>query len=115
MKKQSEDKSLARFEESMDNYIIDTALKSQSIYDGLLEKAQRLQNKEEFDKETDEFILKVADSAWNHVHKTLDRKLKARLVKKEEVSMFHQLLKDANSGNKIDLDEIEIEDETKNN
>ena len=103
-------KHLEKFEDSLNDYMIDMTKKSQGLYNALLEKAAKLQNKEEYDKEIDNFTLKLADSAWTQVHKYQDHELKKRLVKKEEVSMFHKMLKDANSGNVTpeDLNEIEV-------
>ena len=98
-----------RFSSDMNQYMIELSQKSFGIFQGLLDKTAKLQDKEKFQKEIDEFSLKVADTAWKQAHKHQDRVLKERQVNKEEVSMFHQLMKDANSGN---LNEIEINSQT---
>ena len=95
-----------RFETKFNQHMIETANKAQGLYNDLLTKAQKIHNKEEYDREIDKFVLEVANSAWNHVHKYEDRKLKKRQVQKEEASLFHKLLQDANAGNLDELEEV---------
>lgn len=96
-------------DKAVTNYILDIARKSGNLYTTLLDKATRLQNPDKFDTRLDDFSLRVANSAMSQFNKMQDRQLKEREVKTGEISQFHKLLKDANSGNITKETIIELE------
>lgn len=101
-------KELKDFDANKMEYLTGLYKKSYDVMNDLLEKAQKIHNKDEFNKEVDDYVLKVANTVWNQVHKAKELQIKERAAQKEEVSMFHQMLKDANAGNLSEDDLKEI-------
>lgn len=78
---------------------------SMEIFDNLGKKAKKISEDERYTK-NDNFALKVADLIIKNVQKQQEIQIKQRAAQKQEVSMFSQMLKDANSG-ELSIDDLE--------
>lgn len=82
---------------------------SMEIFENLGKKAKKISAKEDYSK-NDGFALKVADLIIKNVQKQQEIQIKQKVAQKQEVSMFSQMLKDANAGELTieDLDKIKM-------
>ena len=103
------------FEARRDEVLMDLYKRSTKLSSNILGKAEKLSQEQEFNKDTDPHVLKVFDTVLKRLQKERELSLRERLVKKEEISMFHQLLQDANTGNLSDDDIKALEYEARNN
>jgi len=82
------------------------------VLDKTLTKVEQLQEEAggEFNKAIDYYALKVADTILNNIRKDKELKLKENAERRDNASLFHQILKDAATGNitKEELDKLEL-------
>jgi len=101
------EKDVANYEKTQAEAIYKLTNDSVEIFENLGKKAKKISADEKYTK-NDHFALKVADLIIKNIQKQQEVAIKQRVAQKQEVTMFSQMLKDANAGQLTveDLDKI---------